>query len=103
MTKWTPKYGQISKAGPELENEYDKCGVAVERCGDTVGQLSKGRSRQNRFVFSWWNQWKLLSGWSNGQKSKFGDGEGLQIPCILHFSGEEKFVSKLRDVLPQLM
>ena len=44
MTKWTPKNGEILKARPEPENEYDKYAVAVERCGDVVGHLSKGRS-----------------------------------------------------------
>ena len=31
MTKWTPKNGEILKARPEPENEYDKYAVAVER------------------------------------------------------------------------
>ena len=38
-----------------------------------------------------------------GKRVNLGDGEGLEIPCILHFSGEVKFVSKLKDILPQLM
>ena len=41
MTKWTPKNGEIPKAQPEPENEYDKYTVAVERCGDVAGHLSK--------------------------------------------------------------
>ena len=44
MTKWTPKNREFLKAGPELENKYDKYAFAVERCGDVVGHLSKGRS-----------------------------------------------------------
>ena len=44
MTKWTPKNGEVFKARPEPENEYDKYAVAVERCGDVVGHFSKGRS-----------------------------------------------------------
>ena len=38
-----------------------------------------------------------------GKRVNLGDAEGLQIPCILHFSGEAKFVSKLKDILPQSM
>ena len=34
MTKWTPKNGEILKARPEPENEY-------ERCGDVVGIFLK--------------------------------------------------------------
>ena len=44
MRKWTPKNGEILKARLEPENEYDKYAVAVEKCGDVVGHLSKGRS-----------------------------------------------------------
>ena len=44
MTKWTPQNEKILKARPERENEYDKYAVAVERCADAVGHLSKGWS-----------------------------------------------------------
>ena len=43
MTKWTPKNTEILKVRPEPENKYEKYAVAVERCGDVVGHLSKGR------------------------------------------------------------
>ena len=44
MTKWTPNNGEILKAQPEPEKEYNKYAVAVERCGDVVGHFSKRRS-----------------------------------------------------------
>ena len=106
MTKWTPKNGEILKAQPEPENEYDKYAVAVERCGDVVGRPSKGRSARFAKTISYF----LRASNENccrvevmGKKVNLGDGEGLQIPCILHFSGEAKFVSKLKDILPQLI
>ena len=106
MTKWTPKNGEILKARPEPENEYDKYAVAVERCGDVVGHLSKGRSACLTKTVSYF----LCASNDNccrvevtGKRVNSGDGEGLQIPCILHFSGKAKFVSKLKDILPQLM
>ena len=34
------------------------------------------------------------------KRVKFGDGEGLQIPCKLHFTGDAKYIGKLRDILP---
>ena len=104
MTKWTPKNGEILKARPEPENEYDK--YAVERCGDVVGHLSKGRSARFAKTVSYF----LRASNENccrvevtGKRANLGDGEGLQIPCIFHFSGETKFVSKLKDILPQSM
>ena len=91
MTKWTPK------------NEY---AVTVERCGDVVGHLSKGRSARFAKTVSYF----LRASNENccrvevtGKRVNLGAEEGLQIPCILHFSGEAKFVSKLKDILPQLM
>ena len=106
MTKWTPKNGEILKARPEPENEYDKYAVAVERCGDVVGHLSKGWSARFAKTVSY-----FLRGSNKnccrvevtGKRVNLGDEEGLQIPCILHFSGEAKFVSELKDILPQLM
>ena len=101
MTKWTPKNGEILKARPEPENEYDKYAVAVERCGDVVGHLSKGRSARFAKTVSYF----LRASNENccrvevtGKRVNLGDGEGLQIPCILHFSGEAKFVSKCTEV-----
>ena len=106
MTKWTPKNGEILKARPESENEYDKYAVAVERCGDVVGHLSKRRSARFAKSISYF----LRASNENcsrvdvtGKRLHLGDRKGLQIPCILHFSGEAKFVRKLKDILPQLM
>ena len=53
MTKWTPKNEEILKAQPEPENEHDKYEVAVERCGDVVGHLSKGRSARFAKIVSY--------------------------------------------------
>ena len=106
MTKWTPKNGEILKARPEPENEYDKYAVAVERCGDVVGHLSKGRSARFNKTVSYFlrasneNRCRVEV---TGKRVNLGDGEGLQIPCILHFSGETKFFSKLKDILQQSM
>ena len=106
MTKWIPKNGEILKAWLETENEYDKFAVAVERCGDVVGHLPKGMSARFAKTVSYF----LCASNENccrvevtGKRVNLGDGEGLQIPCILHFSGEANFVSNLKDILPQLM
>ena len=70
-----------------------------------VGHLSKGRSASSA---------KTVSHFLRASNEKFyrievmdkivnlGDGGGLKIPCILHFSGEAKFVNKLKDILQQL-
>ena len=106
MTKWTAKNGEILKARPEPENEYDKYAVAVEKCGDVVGHLSKRSSARFSKTVSYFpraNNENCCRVELTGKRVNLGDGEGLQIPCILHFSGVAKFVSKLKDILPQLM
>ena len=106
MTKWTPKKGENLKAWAELENEYNKYAVAVERCGDAVGHISKGTSTRLAKAVSYF----LRASNENccrvevtGKRANLSDEVGLQIPCILHFSGEAKFVSKLKDIWPQLI
>ena len=106
MTKWTPKNGEILKARQEPENEYNNYAVAVERCGDVVWHLSKGRSARFAKIVSYFLRasnenccWVEVT----GKRANLGNGEGVQIPCILHVSGETKFVSKLKDILQQLM
>ena len=96
--------GEILKARPEPENEYGKYTVAVERYGDMVGHLSKGRSARFAKTVSYF----LRVSYENccrvevtGKRVNLSDGEGLKIPCILHFSEKTKFVSKLKDILPQ--
>ena len=44
MMKWTPKNGDIVKARPEPENEFDKYAVTVERC------LHPFKERSARFL-----------------------------------------------------
>ena len=108
MMKWTPKNEEILKARPEPENEYgnDKYTAAVERCGDVVGHLSKGRSAR----FAKTVLYFLRASNENccrvdvtDKREHLGNGEGLQTTCIIYFSREAKFVRKLKDILPQLM
>ena len=87
-------------------NEYDKYAVAVERCGDVVGHLFKGRSVRFAetvlyFLRASYEDWYQVE--VTGERVNLGHGEGLHIPCILHFSEEAKYVSKLKDILSQLM
>ena len=97
MTKWTPKNGEILKFRTEPENEYDKYAVAVESGGDVVGHRSKVRSAHFTKTVSYFlrasNESRVEV---TGKRVNLDDGEGLKIPCILHFSGESKFVGKLK-------
>ena len=98
--------GKFLKARPEPENEYDKYAVAVERCGNVVAHLSKGKCAhfaKTVLYFLRASNENCCRVEVTGKRVNLGDGEGLQIPCILYFSEKAKFVSKLKDMLPQLM
>ena len=106
MTKWTPENGDILKARPEPGNEYGKYAVAVKRRGDVVRHLFKERFARFAETVSHFlpaSNENCCRVEVTGKRVNLGDREGLQIPCILHFSGEAKFVSRLKDILPQLM
>ena len=38
-----------------------------------------------------------------GKRVNLGDGQGLQIPCKLHFIGNVNLIDKLKEILPPLM
>ena len=106
MMEWTPKHGEILKAGPKPKNVYDKHAVVVEICGYAVRHFYKGRSTRftkNVSYFLGASNENCCQVEVTGKRVNLGDGEGLQTPCILHFSGKAKFVSKIKDILPQLM
>ena len=70
---------------------------------DVVGHLSKGRSPRFAKTVSYFlrpSNENCCRVEVTGKGVNLGDGEGLQILCILHFSREAKFVSKLKDILP---
>ena len=69
-----------------------------------VGHSSKGKSARFAKTVSYFlraSHENCCRAEVTGKRVNLGNGEGLQIPCILHFSGEAKFISKLKDVLPQ--
>ena len=71
-----------------------------------VGHLSKGRSARFAITVSYFlraSNENCCQIEATGKRVNSGNREGLQIPCILHFSGEAKFVSKLEYILPKLM
>ena len=82
MTKWTPKTREILKARPEPENKCDKYTVAVERCGDVVGYLSRGGSACFAKTVSYFlrvSNEKCCRVEVTDKRVNLGNGEGLQF------------------------
>ena len=51
MNDQTPILGENVSTRPELENEIDKCGVAVTKVARVIGHLKKGKTENNKTAF----------------------------------------------------
>ena len=103
---WEPAIGERFKAQREPENKYDKFAVAVESSGKVVGHLSKGKSGRFAKTISFFLRADDTHNCHikvTGKRVNLGDGQGLQIPCTLIFTGQGKYIEKLEEVLPPLL
>ena len=97
---WAPELGEHLEVQCELENPVNKYGVCLKSSsGRIVGHLKKGKSgRFAKTIFYYFM--KLPSSKLHckvtGKRFNLNDGEGLQVPCILQFTGERKFISVLK-------
>ena len=94
------------KAQLEPGNEYDIFIVAFRKCGAVVGHLSKRKTgcfnKTSLFFLHASNRnCRLVDVTRKGVNH--GNGEGLQIPCVLHVTGEAKYINKLKGILSSLI
>ena len=79
--------------------------VALERCGHVVGHLTKEKSGRfsKTICFSLSaNHGHYFRVYVTANRVNFGEGQGLQIPCTLRFTGEEMYIDVLKNILPSL-
>ena len=89
---------QALKAVPEPKNVVDKYAVCVMLGAEIVGHLKKGRTgRFAKTVFYFLKG--SCTAIVKGKAINLGDGEGMQVPCTLHFKGTTKFIDVLRQQL----
>ena len=70
-----------------------------------VGHLKKGTSgRFAKAIFYFQRSDAYSSAWAKvtGKRCNLGGGEGMQLPCQLSPSGQQKFVSLLRKELMKM-
>lgn len=94
--------GQALEAVPEPKSVVDKYAVCVMLGDEIVGHLKKGRIgrfAKTVFYFLRADEKGLCTAIVKGKAVNLGDGEGMQIPCILHFKGTNKFIDVLRQQL----
>lgn len=104
MNEWTSEIGETLKTCLEPENIVNKIAVAVEKEGQIVGHLNKtnsGRFAKIIFFFLCANHVNTTCHVEvRGKRVNLCDGQGLQVPCSLQFSGEEKYRKILKNSLP---
>ena len=85
----------------EPENPVDKYEVCLKTSNGTiVGHLKKeesGRLAKTIFYYLRSHPQANCTAKVTGKRFNLGDGEGLQVPCILQFTGERKFISVLKE------
>ena len=102
MTIWEPKNGEFLETRIERENEFDKIAVSAIKNNIVIGHLTKGKSGRFAKTISFFLSTDNICRVA-GKRVNLGDGDGLQIPCNLHFTGQAKFINKLKEILPSLM
>ena len=96
---WTPVlqekvYGEI-----EPNNPVDKYAVAVKKDGKVVGHLplgENGKFAKTIFYFLRADPNGKCTITITGKAVNLGDGEGMQVPCLLQISGKENMVDILK-------
>ena len=106
LDDWKPCCGEVLQAIPEPNNAVDKYAVCVLKDGEVVGHLKRGkrgRFAKTIFYFLEADQHSSCSVIIKADKAvNFGDGEGMQVPCKLRISGQEKFLNILKKELERL-
>ena len=88
-------YGEI-----EPHNSVDKYAVAVKKDEKMVGHLPLGENEKfakTTFSFLRADPYGKCNITVTGKAVNLGDGDGMQVPCILHLSGQKSMVEILKQ------
>ena len=98
---WAPELCEHLEVQCEPENPVGKYAVCSKTSNGTiVGHLKKEKSGRFANTIFYYLRSHPQANWTakaTGKRFNFGDGEGLQVPCILQFTGERKFISVLKE------
>ena len=98
---WAPELGEHLEVQCEPENPVDKYAVCLKTSNGTiVGHLKKGKSgRFAKTIFYYLRSHPQANCITKVTGTRFNlfDGKGLQVPRILQFTGEWKFISVLKE------
>ena len=95
------KYKRLSCLYDEMESNTQgliitTIWVAVEKCDVVFGHLAKGKTGRFAKTISFFLRGGKESPCKvTGKWAELGNGEGLEMPCKPHFTGDAKYLDKL--------
>ena len=98
---WNPVEGKVVDNRMEPENRTDKYAVCIEKNGNVVGHLPKGKyGRFSKMIFFFLRADEYGSCKVRINKSKaINRGDGMEIECTLEFIGQRRFIDILKGNL----
>ena len=96
---WTPQLDELLEVSTELDNPMDKFVVTVKKNQNIEGNLKKGKTgrfAKTLFYFLRSDSYSKCHAKVTWKRCNLGDGDGLQVPCILNISGQAEFISILQ-------
>ena len=88
---WTPTLPEQADGEIESHNPVDKYAVAVKKDDKVVGHLplgENGKFAKTVFYFLPADPYGECNITVTGKAVNLGDGDGMQVSCILHLSGQ---------------
>ena len=98
-TLWNPLTEEFLSCEREPDNPMDKYAVCVKKENKIVGHLPLGKSGKFAKTIFYFLRADELSSCKivvTGKPVNLGDGEGMQVPCKLIFTGIEKCIDILK-------
>ena len=87
---WTPKIGETLSTEREPGNLVDKYAVCVKKNNEIVGHLQLGKDAKfakTVFYFLRADEYGSCDVLIKRKPVNLGDGDGMQVPCSLNFTG----------------
>ena len=99
ISVWTPTLQEQVYEKIEPHNPVDKYAASVKKDGKVVGHLplvENGKFPIRILYFLRADPYGKCNITATGKAVNLGDGDGMQVPCILHLSGQKSMVEILK-------
>ena len=99
---WTPFFQDELCGEMEPANPVDKYAVAFKKNNVVVGHLPlgcSGKFAKTIFYFLRADEWSGCKVIVAGKPVNRGDGDSIEVPCLLKFHGQKSFIGILRRQL----